>query len=173
MGVIGHVDLAWSYSFTDTDGRPVDRAGRFASVIQAALRGDRLGTAHRTLARFATQASTELTTLHEQKARGERVDAIRTALVWMLRQDISDYVLLGDPAARLPFARNTPTAPSTPMHTLAPADIDSDLEEAIGGVLSGELSMRRAAQRSGLERAAFEAAFEAYRAAGRAALAKG
>lgn len=173
LGVIGHIDLAWSYSFSDTDGRALDRPGRFAHVIRAALRGDRLGTAHRNLARFAAQASTELTSLHEMSARGEPVDPIRTALVWMLRQDVADYILLGDPAARLPFTRAAAQpAPSMPA-TINPSanhSIDSALEEAIGGVLAGDLSVRRAARQSGLDRDAFEAALATYRDAGRAAL---
>lgn len=172
LAVIGHVDLAWSYSFTDTDGRALDRAGRFAHVMRAALRGDRLGTAHRNLARFAAQASTELTGMYDIAARGGRVDPIRQAQIWMLRQDISDYVLLGDPAARLPFARPQALPVATPV-VAATSAMDTRLaalEEAIGGVLSGELSVRRAARQCDVDRDEFEAKLEAYRAAGRAAI---
>lgn len=177
MAVIGHVDLAWSYSFSDTDGRALNRPGRFAHVIRAALRGDRLGTAHRNLARFAAQASTELTGMYDQIARGGRVDPIRQAQVWMLRQDISDYVLLGDPAARLPFARTNAqpvaapvTAPSSTTATALTGAALTALEEAIGGVLSGALSVRRAARQCDVDRDEFEVKLEAYRAAGRAAI---
>ena len=174
LAVIGHVDLAWSYSFTDTDGRALDRPGRFAHVIRAALRGDRLGTANRSLARFAAQASTELTGMYDAIARGGRVDPIRQAQIWMLRQDISDYVLLGDPAARLPFAR--PEAIPVAQPVVAPHNVGlseaslTALEEAIGGVLSGALSLRRAARQCDVDRDEFEAKLEAYRAAGRAAI---
>lgn len=176
LAVIGHVDLAWTHAFSDTDGRSLDRPGRFGHVVRAALRGDRLGTAHQQLTRFAGEASTELATLYASEAQGYPVDPLRRARVWMLRQDVADYVLLGDPAARLPFQRAAPAQPAaTPRIQPPVAGPSFDLaafEAALGGVLSGDLSMRRGARQADMDRADFEAAVAAYRAAGRAAIAK-
>lgn len=175
LAIIGHVDLAWTHAFSDTDGRTLDRSERFAKVIRDALRGDRVGSAHHALARFAGAASSELATMYGSEARGGRVDPLRRARIWMLRQDVADYILLGDPATRLPFQRAQPMArPAAPVAVQRATDFDMEaLEGAIGGVLSGDLSMRRGARAADMDRDAFEAAFEAYRAAGRAAIAKG
>lgn len=178
LAVIGHVDLAWTHAFSDLDGRALDRPGRFAQLVRTALRGDRLGVAHHALARFAGQASTELASMYAAEAGGRAVDPLRKAQIWMLRQDVADYILLGDPAARLPFQRAAPAArPATSVGAGLGAaqgpgfDVEA-FEEAVGGVLSGTLSLRRAARQADMDRDAFEAAFEAYRAAGRAAVAK-
>jgi hypothetical protein len=115
IGFIGHVDLAWSYSFLDLDAStgPKNRLRRFTSLLGYALRSHRIGIAFRELANCAIAADTELLTIYGRQAaqRGaELAPAERTRLghLWMLRQDLLGYVLLGDPAARLPLAQAQP-----------------------------------------------------------------
>jgi len=100
LAFIGHVDLAWTYSFRELDGeRPVDRPNRFIDVFNGLLRRDRVGVAFRELLRHYGQANTELTALVESGVD----DPQRRGHLWMLRNDLAGYVLLGDPAARLPI----------------------------------------------------------------------
>lgn len=108
IGFIGHVDLAWSYSFQEQDSSrgPQNRVRRFLSLLSYALRRDRVGLAHRELTSCALAAETELLTIYGKKARGTALapaERIRLAHLWMLRQDLMGYLLLGDPAARLPI----------------------------------------------------------------------
>jgi hypothetical protein len=111
LAFIGHIDLAWTYSFEERDGggSPMARPARFIAILRSLLRGDRVGPAFRELTRFFEQANTELTSLYDRQAQGSVLDSARLAHLWMLRQDLAGYVLLGDPAARLPLARQTAT----------------------------------------------------------------
>lgn len=106
LAFIGHVDLAWTYSFRDLDAGPTNRAARFVQALTSLLRGHRVGVAFRELFRFFEQTNTELTTLGESSTR----DAVRRAHLWMLRQDLAGFVVLGDPAARLPLVENAPAS---------------------------------------------------------------
>ncbi|MBK9368964.1 MAG: hypothetical protein IPN01_22140, partial [Deltaproteobacteria bacterium] len=85
-------------------GRALNRAGRIMQVRRAALAGDRLGVAYRWLSRFLGRVNDEISSLmHESSETGQPPDALRLGHLWMLRNDLSGYVLLGDPAARLPI----------------------------------------------------------------------
>jgi hypothetical protein len=166
LAFIGHVDLAWAYSFFDLDDQPRRRPGRLVSVVQALLNRHRAGVAVRKLMRAFAEVNTELTTMHDARARsGEAVirdDArARRAHLWMLRQDLAGYVLLGDPAVRLPI-------------TGAAAEVDRAAdahaaEAAVLAMLAGA-PLVEAAARHGLDGEALRPLAETYRAAGRAAL---
>ena len=182
LAFIGHVDLAWSYSFREVDGgRPRAQPGRFLDTLAAALQGDRVGVAFRHLFRWFEQVNTELTTLDEDTED----HALRRAQLWMLRQDLAGFMLLGDPAARLAVAAK-PAAASKPASLQAhvsdffggmnvtPAaatepGIDR-IEQAIGQVLAGSQTPQRAAQGLGMTGNELAQMVETYRRGGRAAL---
>lgn len=108
IAILGHVDLAWSYSYRDVDDGVRPRPGRFKAVLRALLRRDRAGLALRQLTRSFEQVNTELSALYDLHAASGRPpvndrERTRLAHLWMLRQDLVGYVLLGDPAARLPI----------------------------------------------------------------------
>jgi len=142
LGFIGHMDLAWTYSFADLDRGPqaVPRPARFVSALRSALRGDRIGLCLRELMRAVGQAQTELLSLQLKSALtsqltgdpltrpGERsrvaetstrAASTRVGSLWMLRQDLLGYVLLGDPAARLPVTRQIDADLQKPLSTTA------------------------------------------------------
>ncbi|MDC0746014.1 hypothetical protein [Polyangium mundeleinium] len=121
LAFLGHVDLAWTYSFEERDaGTPIARPARFMSVVRSLVRGDRVGLAFRELVRFFEQANTELTSLYDHEASGGRRDEVRLGHLWMLRQDLSGYILLGDPAVRLHVKRPSKAAlAETPVPTAA------------------------------------------------------
>ena len=130
LAFIGHVDLAWTYGFQDRDdGGTHDRPARYMGVTRSLLKRDRAGVALRELLRFFDQTNVELTALldRDEAARAsgnpERSDRTRQAHLWMLRQDLAAYVLLGDPAVRLPRAPSAPrfTPPRIEVPRLADA----------------------------------------------------
>lgn len=105
LAVIGHVDLAWTSTFSDQG----DLAhSRFLGVLRTLLKGRRVGNALHTLLRFFSECLVELTALYKQDelaraaGRQSRVDPMALAGLWLLCQDLANYVLLGDPAVRLP-----------------------------------------------------------------------
>ncbi|WP_224371726.1 hypothetical protein [Hyalangium versicolor] len=104
LAFIGHVDLAWTSTLSD-EGNLAH--SRFLGVLQALAAGRRAGNALHTLLRFFGEALNELTLFYKQEelalaaGRKPSADPARAAQ-WMLCQDLANYVLLGDPAVRLP-----------------------------------------------------------------------
>jgi hypothetical protein len=113
LAVFGHVDLAWTYGFQDRDNRR-GKVSRFMEPLRQVARGRRVGVGLGWLLRGYQQANQELTTLYdvEEEARGagrpSTVDPLQRAHLWMLRQDLGGYVLLGDPAVKLPLGSPAP-----------------------------------------------------------------
>ncbi len=109
LAVMGHVDLAWTFSFQDVAVPGRYRTSRFQDIFRTIVEGKRVGAGYFKLQRFFNQASVDLAEMYNQDARRraalppeeEKARKLRKALLWMLRQDLSAYVLLGDPAARL------------------------------------------------------------------------
>jgi hypothetical protein len=183
LGFLGHVDLAWTYSFRELDGGPSSRPGKFVGVLRSILKRDRVGVGFRELYRFFEQTNTELTAL-ESDVKAGRIASdgallARRSHLWMLREDLSAYVLLGDPAVRLPLsdAMDATRVPgsstvlagrgATPVEL--PLGIE-DLERAIGALLLGDDGLRTIAERHGLAREDLRRLYDLYSAGGRAAL---
>lgn len=165
LAFIGHVDLAWAYSFFDLDDQPRRRPARLVSVVQALLNRHRAAVAVRKLMHAFAEVNTELTTLQDTQARtGSISDAerARRAHLWMLRQDLAGYVLLGDPAVRLPIAGEA----DRPDDAIDAIDA---IEAAVLAMLGGA-SLAEAAARHRVDGEALRRWTETYRAAGRAAL---
>jgi hypothetical protein len=196
LAFVGHVDLAWTYGFQELDDRPVTRPGRLMALMRALLRGDRAGVALREVARGVGMANVELTCLFDQDSEMTvetgPAEQARRAHLWMLRNDLAAYVLLGDPAARLPLAprepapvwpaQPAPMAVTTPQGTLRaqmtarepePPALDDPrlvrLESLILKYLAGEALDDLAAD-AGLPIDELRAAADAYRDAARLAL---
>ncbi|WP_437949290.1 hypothetical protein WME98_53525 [Sorangium sp. So ce296] len=202
LAVMGHIDLAWTYSFEERDtGKAVSRPSKFVDVIRTALETSRVGSSFRELLKASLLTNAELTSLYDKAERegaAHAPDSARLGHLWMLRQDLSGYVLLGDPAARLPAARRRlkkdaaskaePRAPEVQSVAAAkaaaspsagaraeaptrlPPDMDiDDVERAIGKVLSGS-PINAVASEHGVEPAKLRELKDIYKAAGRAAL---
>jgi len=113
VAFIGHVDLAWSYSFQEIRERVRKHPARFISVIQNLLKHDRVGTAFMDLLRYRDAVNSELAALYDGAAAQRAFDPTSPAAqthrshLWMLRQDLAGYIILGDPAARLALATNS------------------------------------------------------------------
>ena len=180
LGFVGHVDLAWSWSFQDYDVTPTgfaskNRADRFQSILQAFAHGHRFGVAHHELVKFFRSINGDLTASYhalEQKKLGlpefveDRATQIRRANLWMQRQDLSAYVLLGDPAARLPITRCPPG-----IAFLPPAGAD-DRVDTVLAILRRTESTKETATRLGISRDEIERWVAVFVEGGRLALAK-
>lgn len=169
LAVLGHIDLVWSYSFQDLDDGVRRRPGRFMGVLRAFLRSDRAGLALRQLIRSFEQVNTELTALYDLNASEgwtplDARERTRRAHLWMLRQDLAGYVLLGDPAARLPLCTTEP-GPSEPLNSAV-----DHLEAAIARILGRRIPLAQAAAEYELDPRQLEHWLDVYRSAGRNAL---
>ncbi len=119
LAFIGHLDLAWSYSFEDAGGAGSSRAARFLNAWQQLVHGTRAAPALFHLLRHFGEANLALTTDYDAEQRAvvrgtsHEVDRARRGRLWMLRQDLLGFVLLGDPAVRLrtPASDREPAEP--------------------------------------------------------------
>ncbi len=141
LALIGHLDLAWSYSFVDSpeSGEAERERGdydHFETLVRSLLRGARVGSALTTLLRKRRSAEQSLLRRYDAQRRAqfqpsdggseaatdpERSPPVDMALRrhWMTRQDLIGYVLLGDPAARL-WRHGSPVGTSKlPAQTLS------------------------------------------------------
>ncbi|MBN9684348.1 MULTISPECIES: hypothetical protein [unclassified Corallococcus] len=126
LAVMGHVDLAWTYSFQDMTCLARDRPSRFMGLLSSLVEGSRAGVGLSALLRSFNLANMELTTLYDQEefarrsGRDSAVNPVDLAHLWMLRHDLAGYILLGDPAVRLPLAGSVTTMSLARPETLPP-----------------------------------------------------
>ncbi len=194
LAFIGHLDLAWTYSFSEIDsGRQKGRPGKYYNVLKSLCRGDRVGVALQELERFHNDKNQELTDLYdlaeEARANGrpDVIDRARIGHLWMVRQDLSGYILLGDPAVQLPLDREGPGGSPVPppkVESIRSEQVDAGEEEGpssfeAAGESSDEESRGRAASAEATEATeavettgATEAAQEARDASGDGAAAR-
>lgn len=197
LALIAHVDLAWTYSFQDLGADGQDRPSRFEGIFRSLVNGARSGISYNNLLHYLSETSVELTTLLDDEerlaARGTPVasDAARVkekANLWMLRQDLGGYLLLGDPATRLPLAPGAAAAKASPAPAVArsapapgpiakaPAAVEAHdvaaMQRAVHEVIAGGKGHEVIAREHGISRAELERWVDEYCAAGRAALAK-
>ena len=195
LAVMGHVDLAWTYSFQDLGRVARNRPSRFQGLLRTLVEGRRAGVGLRDLMSSFTGANTELTTLYDYEesarlaGRDSPVDSTRRAHLWMLRQDLAGYILLGDPAVRLPLAQ-AEAAPTLALQARPSLSAAADLSvsqlvtpgagslhsseamaEAVLVLLSGEESEQTIASRVGVTRAELRRWRKVYTEAGVKALA--
>lgn len=183
LALLGHVDLAWSYSYEELRVGPAGPGGEarrvtgsnrslnFFQLISKLVAGERAGAAALALRLQLDAVGAELTAHYDRCKRAGDVEgatpADRLALghLWMLHQDLLGYALLGDPAVRLPLARDAKRPRSEPRgrrNTEAPADLDGDGDFDAPTEVDGRLSIGLSADDAGaldqLERAALAVA---------------
>jgi hypothetical protein len=112
LGVIGHMDLAWTYGYMSAKDLSVRRESRFMEPLYALARGSRAGVGLDLLLRAYRDANNALLASYQREkdasvdGKTNPTDPVERAHFWMLRNDLRGYVLLGDPAARLPLRKN-------------------------------------------------------------------
>jgi hypothetical protein len=102
LAVIGHVERAWGYSFVSPGGNLDNQT--FADALKRLLNGDPLGLAtDQTFnLRYASKSSDLSQVLEELEFTPDYVTEYDLAHMWTASNDARNYVVLGDPAARLP-----------------------------------------------------------------------
>jgi hypothetical protein len=124
------------------------------------------------------EVNTELTALDDARARtggAPLVDReqVRRGHLWMLRQDLAGYALLGDPASRLPILGGGDGARASRAGSELRAGGGQSAavraESAVLAILRGD-PVADAARRHGMDPAELDRLVAIYRAAGRVAL---
>lgn len=99
IAVLGHIDRAWAYSFQSRRGGSQTQG--FRDVLGGLLLGDRIGQATDQFNLRWTALSSELLDCLRQQQAGVPIEQQELANRWVARDDAKNYVILGDPAARL------------------------------------------------------------------------
>ncbi len=191
LGVLGHVDLAWGWSFRDESAGGASRAQRFASLLRSASEGDRFGLNLSAISNVQRGIGDRLLEYTEQEREGSLTpqDRALRGHDWMTWHDLGSWVLLGDPAARLPLTQAPPVPvdhllpfstqsttqtaqPDTQQTAAAPAGPDLDtLETLVLAKLAGEPDVRTRAEAMGVGWPELRRLEQTYTEAGRRALA--
>lgn len=100
LAVLAHIDRAWAYSFQSTAGRSQYQG--FRSVMNSILNGDPIGQATDSFNQRWSVLGSDLQEILRDRAQNPGVVSdIVLANRWVARDDARNYIILGDPAARL------------------------------------------------------------------------
>lgn len=102
LAVIGHVDRAWSTSFDWPEAD--DQLQVFEGVFGWLLDGYPVGAAMEGFSQRYAELASDLREETEAVRWGAEPDFLDLAWFWTAAQDARSYVVLGDPAVRLPWA---------------------------------------------------------------------
>lgn len=185
LGIIGHIDLAWTYGFSSAGNLTESRQSRFSSALEVLARGSRAGVGLGALMRFYRETNDTLMAAYQAEADARAQNrAIATNYkerghLWMLRNDLRGYVLLGDPAVRLSITKNIVApvqsdvvAPEVgrPEVSLENAISVQAKEVAVLSLIQGNEAPGVIAKRAGTTIVELFSWFDTYRAGGRAQL---
>lgn len=96
--VIGHVDRAWTASFEWPYAGTITTP--YEDIVLSLAKGDPVGLAVESLNRRYAEIAVILTEALRKKRRGEKNDK-QIASLWLAMTDARNYIVHGDPAARL------------------------------------------------------------------------
>lgn len=131
LAYIGHVERAWTFSFSDVrGGRQIET---FSSTLRRLLfAGTPVGYALEFFNERYAELATVLTEDIENARWGQAIDPIELSTRWTEHNDARSYIILGDPAARMcrqrapeaadmtPRIMTSSPSPSTPLPSPAP-----------------------------------------------------
>lgn len=113
LAVIGHVERAWGYSFLSPGAGA--QAGVFEDALLQLFSGDPVGWTTESLNLKYAEWATELTgILEELEYDPGYINPYDLAQKWTAHNDSRSYVVIGDPAARLPIAMPGETSTKRP-----------------------------------------------------------
>ena len=101
LAVLGHVERAWTYSFSGTESNTTSQIQPFQDVLGRLVRGMPVGSA---TDQFNVVQGARAIALAEELDKGYEgsiPNSAKLAKLWMARNDARNYALLGDPAVKL------------------------------------------------------------------------
>lgn len=110
LAAIGHVERAWSYSFSWNALK--EQTAVFESAIGRMLQGAPIGAAMEFFGERAAELATDLGMAREVAAdKSKSANPQQLGFLWTANNDARSYVILGDPAVRLAFSDDVVAEP--------------------------------------------------------------
>jgi hypothetical protein len=118
LAVIGHIERAWGYSFFWSGAN--SQTTTFTSTLAQLLDGYPVGAAIEYFDERYAELSTDLNIKMQEKEEGMIIDDNELINIWTANNDARNYIILGDPAVRLPIAQSDEKTQQRPQLKLNP-----------------------------------------------------
>ena len=114
LAAVGHVERAWGHSIIWSGaGRSITS---FDVAMRQLIRGQPVGLAIEAFDLRYAELASELTMMIDRREK----DSYKLAGTWTAHNDARSYIILGDPAARIPTAQKGETPVARPVIKVAP-----------------------------------------------------
>ena len=113
LAVVGHVDRAWGYSFNWREAGPQLQC--FEDALKEMMRGQPVGAVLESLNQRYADLSSALSKELQNVRYGKLPDVEGLVGMWTANNDARSYIIIGDPAARLPMASDGGPAVKWPV----------------------------------------------------------
>jgi hypothetical protein len=148
LATVGHVERAWGYSFMidHYEEEKQKQLQVFEDLLKNLLKGHRLGNAFESFNQRYAEIGVSLNHVLEEMKYDKSISESRVAALWTTSHDARNYVVLGDPAVRLPFSDQATGGERVTLETVTlPARSGMPVDEVAISKAKQELTTAREA----------------------------